>query len=122
MSQSFAIRFSLALVMAGAVPAMADDTIAPKPDPSPASSYEVADSNGLPTRIKGLGTYAGGISARRFKGNGIYFYVDGDRRYGPPPHATEKTPPQSGAKIIDVGEAQPAMDCDDSGDICVIRP
>ena len=78
--------------------------------------------NGLPTRIKGLGTYSGAISARQFKGNGIYFYVDRDRGNYAPIEPPKKALPRPGPKIIDVGDAQPAMDCDDQTKVCIIRP
>ncbi|MEX3011681.1 hypothetical protein [Hoeflea sp. TYP-13] len=89
--------------------------------PALATVPAMAD-NGLPTHIKGLGTYSGGISAKRFKGNGIYFYVDNGREYYPQPLPEKPPLPRNGAKIIDVGDAQPAMDCDQATKICVIRP
>ncbi len=82
-------------------------------------SYQVADSNNLPTRIPGLGTFSGGISAKQFKGNGIYFSIEGnDGRHA----GSRKTSPRPGAKIIDMQDAQHEMDCDNPGDVCVIRP
>lgn len=91
----------------------ADDVNAP---------YQVADSNNLPTRIPGLGTYSGGISAKRFKGNGIYFSIDGNDRYVRGRANGKKNSPRPGAKIIDMQDAQHDMDCDNPGDVCVIRP
>lgn len=84
--------------------------------------YQVADSNNLPTRIPGLGTFSGGISAKRFKGNGIYFSIDGNDRYVRGQANPGKTSPRPGAKIIDMQDAQHDMDCDNPGDVCVIRP
>lgn len=84
--------------------------------------YQVADSNNLPTRIKGLGTFSGGISAKQFKGNGIYFSINGNERYGGGQANSKKTSPRPGAKIIDMQDAQHEMDCDNPGDVCVIRP
>lgn len=84
--------------------------------------YQVADSNNLPTRIPGLGTFSGGISARQFKGNGIYFSIDGNDRYGGGQTNSKKSSPRPGAKIIDMQDAQHDMDCDNPGDVCVIRP
>lgn len=84
--------------------------------------YQVADSNNLPTRIPGLGTFSGGISAKRFKGNGIYFSIDGNDRYVRGKTNSGKTSPRPGAKIIDMQDAQNDMDCDNPGDVCVIRP
>ena len=86
-----------------------------------AAAPAIAD-DGLPTRIKGLGTYSGAISARQFKGNGIYFYVDNGRQYYAPQEPKKKALPRPGAKIIDVGEEQAAMDCDDKTNVCIIRP
>lgn len=84
--------------------------------------YQVADSNNLPTRIPGLGTFSGGISARQFKGNGIYFSIDGSNRYGSGQADSKKSGPRPGAKIIDMQDAQRDMDCDNPGDVCIIRP
>ena len=83
--------------------------------------YQVADNNNLPTRVPGLGTYSGGISARQFKGNGIYFSVDGDNYCCQRPEGKKGTR-RSGAKIIDMEDAQHAMDCDNPGDVCIMRP
>ncbi len=69
------------------------------------------------TRVRGLGTFSGNIAAKRFKGNGIYFSIDGDE-----PTIPGNTKPHPGAKIIDVGDAQPTMECDENTDICIIRP
>lgn len=69
------------------------------------------------THVRGLGTFSGSIAAKRFKGNGIYFSIEGDERTIP-----AKAKPHPGAKIIDVGDAQPAMECDENTDICIIRP
>ncbi|MCR9139888.1 MAG: hypothetical protein NXI27_28105 [Alphaproteobacteria bacterium] len=95
-------------------PASADD--------NSGAPYQVADSNNLPTRIPGLGTFSGGISAKRFKGNGIYFSIDGNDRYVRGQGNPAKTSPRPGAKIIDMQDAQHDMDCDNPGDVCVIRP
>jgi hypothetical protein len=84
--------------------------------------YQVADSNNLPTRVQGLGTFSGGISAKRFKGNGIYFSIDGNDRYCCGQSKSKSAKPRPGAKIIDMQDAQRDMDCDNPGDVCVIRP
>lgn len=69
------------------------------------------------THVRGLGTFSGNIAAKRFKGNGIYFSIEGDEQTTP-----AKVKPHPGAKIIDVGDAQPAMECDENTNICIIRP
>ncbi len=97
-------------------------TIAPaQSDESSQEPYQVADNNNLPTRIPGLGTYSGGISARQFKGNGIYFSVNGNNYCCLRPDEKKGTP-RSGAKIIDMENAEHAMDCDNPGDVCIMRP
>ena len=86
-----------------------------------AGSFQVADNNNLPTRIPGLGTYSGGISAREFRGNGIYFSVDGDNYCCAHPEEKRGTK-RSGAKILNMEDAEHAMDCDNPGDVCIMRP
>ena len=83
--------------------------------------FQVADNNNLPTRIPGLGTYSGGISARQFKGNGIYFSVDGNDYCCLRPDEKKGTK-RSGAKILNMEDAEHAMDCDNPGDVCIMRP
>tara|TARA_R110000751_G_scaffold220432_3_gene323136 strand:+ start:43404 stop:43835 length:432 start_codon:yes stop_codon:yes gene_type:complete len=69
------------------------------------------------THVRGLGTFSGNIAAKRFKGNGIYFSIEGDEQTIP-----AKAKPHPGPKIIDVDDAQPTMECDENTDICIIRP
>lgn len=74
---------------------------------------------GLPSFVRGLGTFAGSISAVREPGNGIYFAVDGDLvrarpvRYGVAPSAV---------KIITVTDRTEAESCSYEAGVCVIRP
>lgn len=109
---------ALLLAVTTCVPSVGTAHAADRPN----APYQVADSNNLPTRIPGLGTFSGGISAKRFKGNGIYFSIDGNDRYVRGQTNSGKTSPRPGAKIIDMQDAQHAMDCDNPGDVCVIRP
>jgi hypothetical protein len=61
--------------------------------------HDVVGGDGLPSVVGGVGTFAGGISAVRLKGNGIYFASDVDIAGVP---GTSFEVPQ--AKIIAVGE------------------
>ena len=109
-----AVAFALVLAAPASLPAQAGER-ADLP-------YEVADSNNLPTRVPGLGTFSGGISARKFKGNGIYFSIDGNDRCCGGAAASKPSKPRPSAKIIDMQDAEDAMDCDNPGDVCIIRP
>ncbi|MCP4318556.1 MAG: hypothetical protein GY789_21760 [Hyphomicrobiales bacterium] len=77
---------------------------------------------GVPSRIRGVGTYAGNIYAERFRKNGNYFYVGGSDGYYPPQELPKPPLARNGAKIIDVQEALSAMDCDEATKICLIKP
>ncbi|PWE55117.1 hypothetical protein DEM27_16875 [Metarhizobium album] len=71
--------------------------------------------SGLPSIIPGLGTYAGAISGRKVRGNGIYFSYDGYlSRNGA---AGYRRP---AAKIIDVSAKKSA--CSYEAGVCVVRP
>ena len=69
----------------------------------------------LPTQIRGIGTYVGGFSAVRDKGNGIYFYIEGSKADGP----VELAPV---AKIINVLDQPAGNACSWEAGVCVIRP
>lgn len=75
----------------------------------------------LPSSIRGIGTYAGGISALRVRGNGIYFHVDAGRREVSPVILAPK------AKIIEVNQTvdnsafAPRFGCLTEMGVCVIR-
>ena len=76
-----------------------------------------AGVNGLPTHIRGIGTFAGGITATRIHGNGVYIAIapgiTGAPALGPTPRA----------KIISVTETQDNKDiCSMDHGVCVIRP
>lgn len=98
---------------------------------------------GTPDQIKGLGTYAGDLYAKRFKGNGNYFYYGGqDYFFVPQPqqaptlaregakiidvqealNTAQSTEAATGAKIIDVQEALNALQCDEDTGVCLIKP
>ncbi len=86
-------------------------------------AYEGSGAVGLPTRIPGIGTYAGALAGQRFRGNGNYFYYQGAYGYAPasPPIQVHAQPPQ-GMKIIEVGKDTPNEDCDEASGVCIIRP
>jgi hypothetical protein len=110
-----------ALVAAG-VPALTQDRNIRHRRPSQ-PPVEVNGGVGLPSYIPGIGTYAGGLSATRFRGNGNYFYWQGDSGYVlvPTPERVVGKPKQ-GAKIIDVEKVLAERDCEDENGVCVIRP
>jgi hypothetical protein len=69
----------------------------------------------LPTHVPGIGTYSGGLSAFRDRGNGVYLYREGGR-------SAEREPfrLQDGPRIVvpGGGDAQ----CSNESGVCVIRP
>ena len=69
----------------------------------------------LPTRIPGIGTYVGGFSAVRDKGNGIYFYIEG---------LEDRAPfrPAPVARIIEISDQPAGNACSWEAGVCVIRP
>ncbi|MET3614430.1 hypothetical protein ABID16_002767 [Rhizobium aquaticum] len=78
-----------------------------------------AGVNGLPTHIRGIGTFAGGITATRIHGNGVYIAIAPGIGRAP---ALEPAPR---AKIVNVTEEPNGQNSDlcsmDHG-VCVIRP
>lgn len=76
--------------------------------------------DGFPDTIGSIGTYAGGISAYRDPGNGIYFSQEGNYRYyddgqfAPPPKVNR-------AKIIVVSPRTLNRSCAFEHGVCVIR-
>ncbi len=86
-------------------------------------AYEGSGAVGLPTRIPGIGTYAGALAGERFRGNGNYFYYQGAGAYGPIPVPADSTGKQpQGLKIIEVGKDAPNEECDEASGVCIIRP
>ena len=77
-----------------------------------------AGGSGLPSRVRGLGTYAGGISAVRFRGEGVYFSADGGGAYLP----RVKRPLRAGPRIIHVDRDGADARCSYEAGVCVIRP
>ncbi|WP_170973311.1 hypothetical protein [Rhizobium sp. FKY42] len=78
---------------------------------------DVVAGNGLPSYVRGIGTFAGGLSAVRFRGNGIYFFADG---IGNGSAATVGP----GAKIITVsptGKTNGKSACAMEHGVCVVR-
>lgn len=79
---------------------------------------DIIGGDGLPSYIHGVGTFAGGIVAARFPGNGIYMYVD------PLSARTVVTLPPK-AKIIHISGQKTAKSPDSAcaveHGVCVIR-
>lgn len=81
---------------------------------------DIYGGDGFPDTIGGIGTYAGGISAYRDPGNGIYFSQEGNYRYyddaqfAPPPKVNR-------AKIIVVSPKMLNRACAYEHGVCVIR-
>ncbi|WEX77222.1 hypothetical protein PYH37_005611 [Sinorhizobium numidicum] len=75
----------------------------------------------FPSVTPGIGTYAGGISAFREEGNGIYFSRDGGYGYFAE-NIAEPTPPAKRAKIIIVSPQTNASACSWEHGVCVVRP
>ncbi|MEO4043770.1 hypothetical protein AAFN47_19405 [Hoeflea sp. CAU 1731] len=106
-------------------PALAKDLKNGKPPQNRGAgqAYEGSGAVGLPTRIPGIGTYAGALAGERFRGNGNYFYYQGAYGYIPaPPAGKANTQPPQGMKIIEVGKDTPNEDCDEASGVCIIRP
>lgn len=76
----------------------------------------VVGSNGLPSVIPGIGTFAGSISGLRIKGNGVFFAID---RATEPKVLAYRAPK---AKIIEISAENPDDACSFEAGVCVIRP
>lgn len=76
----------------------------------------IIGSNGLPSVIPGIGTFAGSISGLRVKGNGVFFAID---RAPGPKVVTYRAPK---AKIIEISAEEPDEACSFEAGVCVIRP
>lgn len=71
--------------------------------------------DGLPVHISGIGTFAGGITAVRFHGNGVYIGV------APGIVLAERPVIAPKAKIITVSDHTENDACSMEHDVCVIR-
>lgn len=76
----------------------------------------VIGSNGLPSVIPGIGTFAGSISGLRIKGNGVFFAID----RAPTSKVIVHRAPI--AKIIEISAENPDQACSFEAGVCVIRP
>lgn len=75
-----------------------------------------AGVNGLPTHIRGIGTFAGGIAATRIHGNGVYISI------APGIGEAPALQPAPRAKIINVTETPDNnASCAMEHGVCVIR-
>lgn len=79
-------------------------------------SEAVVGSNGLPSVIPGIGTFAGSISGLRIKGNGVFFAIDRNIRAKVVAYQAPK------AKIIEISAENPEEACSFEAGVCVIRP
>ncbi|MCZ8177808.1 MAG: hypothetical protein O9309_02185 [Rhizobium sp.] len=76
----------------------------------------VIGSNGLPSVIPGIGTFAGSISGVRIKGSGVFFAIDRNTQ----PKVIAYRAPR--AKIIEISAENPEDACSFEAGVCVIRP
>ncbi|WCK12838.1 hypothetical protein G6L41_011340 [Agrobacterium tumefaciens] len=77
-------------------------------------------TDGLPSTLSG-GTYVGGISALRVRGNGNYFAINGGlSRQGATVNMGAQLAPK--AKIINVRAETTGDACDYQHGVCIIRP
>lgn len=76
----------------------------------------VIGTNGLPSVIPGIGTFAGSISGLRIKGNGVFFAIDRSLQ----PRVVAYRAPK--AKIIEISAENPEEACSFEASVCVIRP
>ncbi|MDQ0420633.1 hypothetical protein J2045_001657 [Peteryoungia aggregata LMG 23059] len=79
-------------------------------------SHAIIGSNGLPSVIPGIGTFAGNVSALRIKGNGVFFAIDRT----PGPKVVAYRAPK--AKIIEISAENPEEACSFEAGVCIIRP
>lgn len=83
--------------------------------------YGSYGSYDFPTPIPDIGTYAGGLSAFRDEGNGIYFSRDGGYAYLAG-ETVAANPSSKRAKIIIVSPQVNASACSWEHGVCVVRP
>ncbi|MDW9639158.1 hypothetical protein [Sinorhizobium meliloti] len=87
----------------------------------PSGGYDSYGSYDFPTPIPDIGTYAGGLSAFREEGNGIYFSRDGGYAYLAG-ETVAANPSSKRAKIIIVSPQVNASACSWEHGVCVVRP
>ena len=80
-------------------------------------AYSSFGSYGLPSRVRGVGTFSGSVQAVSDYGNGIYFGFDGPFSADAPVVRTHPT-----AKIIVVKPDLKNGGCSMESGVCVIRP
>lgn len=73
-----------------------------------------AGVNGLPVHIRGIGTFAGSITATRIHGNGVYIAIA-------PGLSGEHVSVAPRVKIINVSETPEKDNCSMEHGVCVIR-
>jgi hypothetical protein len=73
--------------------------------------------DGLPSYIRGIGTYAGAVSGMRAPRNGIYFAAEGTNG-----NATSTIPSPYRPRIIHVNRKTMGAECSYEAGVCVIRP
>ncbi len=87
----------------------------------PSAGYDSYGNYDFPTPIPDIGTYAGGLSAYRDEGNGIYFSRDGGYSYLAG-DTVAAGPTSKRAKIIVVSPQVNASACSWEHGVCVVRP
>lgn len=79
-------------------------------------------TNGLPSFLPRIGTYSGGISALRDRGNGNYFMTDTGRHLREPRSTRSGLQLAPKARIINVNVQTIGSECSYEHGVCVIRP
>ncbi|NTJ43293.1 hypothetical protein G6L28_11875 [Agrobacterium larrymoorei] len=111
---------ALSMLVAGSIDARADEFRDKRGGDRhhPDTHHSIAGGKGLPSYDRGIGTYAGGISAVRFKRNGIYFALDrGSINTGSIKRAGEIR-----SRVITVNRETMGAECSYEAGVCVIRP
>jgi hypothetical protein len=76
-------------------------------------------TGGLPSYVRGVGTFSGAISALKVKGNGIYFGFNGGLSRS---RSSVSAPLAPKARIINVSAKTLGSECSYEAGVCVIRP
>ncbi|MDR6103533.1 hypothetical protein QE369_003730 [Agrobacterium larrymoorei] len=82
------------------------------------SQPSVVGGYGLPSYVRGIGTYVGGLTAARFPGNGNYFYAQSGGAYLPDNYRRSTVEP----RIIHINQRTFNDSCHYEAGVCVIRP